>query len=179
MLSTQRYFIKESIFLIGFMGSGKTSIAKLLSQQTGIPFKDTDKEIVQLSKQTVSEIINNQGEQSFRKFEAEVLQRLLDGPKQIIATGGGCVESAVSRGILKNCFCVWLDVDAKNSSERIEDFSQRPMFKDIENAENLIDKRKDTYSQYADIKIDTNNKSLSDVCAELLQALIKADVLQY
>lgn len=106
MFSGQRYFIKKPIALIGFMGSGKSSVAKLLSEHTGIKSVDTDKEIVQRTKQTVSEIINTQGEKAFRDLEAKVLSSLVEEKKLIIATGGGCIESAVSRGILKDCFCV-------------------------------------------------------------------------
>lgn len=173
----QRYFIKKPIALIGFMGSGKSSVAKLLEEHTGIKSYDTDKIIVQTQRQTVSEIINNQGEEAFRKIEAKVLSNIVEGGKAIISTGGGCVESAVSRGVLKDCFVVWLKVDAKNSESRIEDISQRPMFKDIENAINILAKRDAIYEQYCDVEINTNNKTLSNVVKEVLDALVKNGAL--
>lgn len=179
MFSGQRYIVKKPIALIGFMGSGKTSVAKLLEEHTGIKSVDTDKAVVQISKQTVSEIINTRGESEFREIEAKVLSDLVEEKKLIIATGGGCVESAVSRGILKKCFCVWLKVDAKNSAKRIDDFSQRPMFKDVENAENLISKRDEIYEQYSDICVNTSNKALSTVVSEVLDALIREGILNY
>lgn len=174
----QRYFIKKPIALIGFMGSGKSSVAKLLEEHTGIKSYDTDKIIVQTQRQTVSEIINNQGEDAFRKIEAKVLSDIVEKGKSIISTGGGCIESAVSRGVLKDCYVVWLKVDAKNSECRIEDVSQRPMFKDLDNAINILAKRDAIYKQYCDVEIDTNNKSLSSVVKEVLDALVKNGALQ-
>lgn len=179
MFGGQRYFIKKPVALIGFMGSGKTSVAQLLEKHTGIKSVDTDKAVVQYRKQTVSEIINNQGEDEFRKVEAKVLGDLIEEDKYIIATGGGIIESAVSRGLLKQCYCVWLKVDAKTSAKRIEDFSTRPMFKDIENAENLIAKRDEIYEQYSDFTVNTNNKPLSSVVREIRDQLLKAGVLQF
>lgn len=179
MFGGQRYFIKKPVALIGFMGSGKTSVAQLLEKHTGIKSVDTDKAVVQYRKQTVSEIINNQGEDEFRKMEAKVLSDLIEEDKYIIATGGGIIESAVSRGLLKQCYCVWLKVDAKTSAKRIEDFSTRPMFKDVENAENLIAKRDEIYEQYSDFTVNTNNKPLSSVVREIRDQLLKAGVLQF
>ena len=70
-------------------------------------------------------------------------------------------------------------MDAKNSAKRIEDFSTRPMFKDIENAENLLARRNDIYEQYADCVVNTNNKALSAVVREVRDDLLKAEILQY
>lgn len=179
MFAGQRYILRKPIALIGFMGSGKTSVAKLLEKHTGIKAVDTDKLVVQLTRQAVSEIINNQGEDTFRKLEAKVLSNIVEQEKCIIATGGGCVESAVSRGILKDCFTIWLKVDAKNAEKRIEDFSSRPMFKDIDNATNILQKRDDIYEQYSDAVVNTNNKSLSAVVKEVQDILLKQGVLQF
>ena len=179
MFGSQRYLIKKPVALIGFMASGKTSVAKLLEEHTGIKAVDTDNEIVQYTRQTISEIINNQGEAEFRKVEAKVLGDLVEEKKLFIATGGGIIESAVSRGILKQCYCVWLKVDAKTSAGRIEDFSARPMFKDIENAENLLTRRNEIYEQYSDFSVNTNNKPLSDVVREVRDNLIKVGILQF
>lgn len=106
MFGGQRYFIKKPVALIGFMGAGKTSVAKLLEEHTGIKSVDTDKAVVQVTRQAVSEIINNQGEEEFRKIEAKVLSDIVEDQKVIIATGGGIIETAVARGTLKQCYCV-------------------------------------------------------------------------
>ena len=106
MFGGQRYFIKKPVALIGFMGAGKTSVAKLLEEHTGIKSVNTDKAVVQVTRQAVSEIINNQGEEEFRKIEAKVLSDIVEDQKVIIATGGGIIESAVARGTLKQCYCV-------------------------------------------------------------------------
>ena len=72
-----------------------------------------------------------------------------------------------------------MKVDAKTSARRIEDFSTRPMFKDIENAENLIARRNEIYEQYSDASVNTNGKPLSNVVKEVRDCLLKAGVLQY
>lgn len=177
MINYQQFFIKKPIAIIGFMGSGKTSVAELLSKQTGISYCDTDQLIVKSTKQTISEIIHLNGEAEFRKLEARILYDEAQ-KKQIIATGGGCVESAVSRGALKDCFVVWLDVSSKIAADRIDDYATRPMFKDIENAENVLKKRNDVYEKCSDLKVDTDNKKLADVVLEVKRGLIQAGVLQ-
>lgn len=179
MFSGQRYFIKRPVALIGFMGAGKTSVAKLLSEHTGINYFDTDAEIVNATKKTVSEIINNDGEAQFRAIEANVFQDIINRGKFIISTGGGIVQSAISRGELKNCYCVWLKVSAINSENRIENISNRPMFKDVDNAKKLLTIRDEIYEKYCDAIVDTNDKSLSDVVSEVREKLIADEILQY
>lgn len=179
MVSLQRYFIKKPISLIGFMGSGKTSVAKLLSKHTGIKYIDTDSEIIQKTRMTISEIINNKGEEEFRAIEAKILTDIIDNKKLIISTGGGCVESAISRGVLKDTFCIWLDVSPENASQRIENYKSRPMFKDFENADNMFKKRNKFYKEYSDVKINTNNKSITEVVQEVLDYLLKEKIIQY
>ncbi|MDO5329115.1 MAG: shikimate kinase [Coriobacteriia bacterium] len=178
MLVGQQFYIKKPIALIGFMGSGKSSVAKLLSEQTGIEFVDTDKLVVQRCKQTISEIINSRGESAFRKIEADILDEVTRDKKIIVATGGGCVESAVSRGALKNCFVVWLNVSSKTAADRIIDFSSRPMFKDIENAENVLAQRNNRYEKCSNVEIDTDGKKLDDVVQEVKRVLIRKGILQ-
>lgn len=175
----QKFFIDKHIALIGFMGAGKTSASELLSSHTGINCVDTDKLIVDITKKTISEIINNEGEDSFRKIEANVLERILDGNKCIISTGGGIVDSAIGRGALKRCYTVWLEVDYFHSRQRIDDLSSRPLFKDFDNASELLEKRNEIYSQYSDFKVNTNNKDVSQVVFDIQNHLLKEGILRY
>lgn len=107
------------------------------------------------------------------------MQRVIESKKQIIATGGGIVDTAVGRGLLKQCFCIWLKVDAPEAQRRIYDSASRPLFKDLENAENLIKVRDEHYEQFCDISIDTMNQSVTDIVAQVMDVLIKENVLQY
>lgn len=179
MWGSQRYLIRKPVALIGFMAAGKTSVAKLLEEHTGIKRVDTDEAIVQYTRQTISEIINNQGEEEFRRVEAKILGEHVEKQKLFIATGGGVIESAVSRGILKQCYCIWLKVDAKTSAKRIGDVTNRPLFIDFEHAEKLLARRNEIYEQYSDFAINTNNKPLSDVVREAQDHLLKVGILQY
>lgn len=175
----QKFFIEKHIAFIGFMGSGKTSVSNILSEQTGISCLDTDNLIVDFTKKTISEILNTSGIDAFRRIEACVLDRIIDEKKCIISTGGGIVDSAIGRGSLKKCYCVWLQVNAFNSRKRIKDLSSRPLFKNVENAAELIEKRDKIYDQYCDFKIDTNDKDLHQVVFEVKNHLINTEILHY
>lgn len=89
----------KTIFLIGFMGAGKTSVGRLLAQQLGRPFIDTDQVIEKRQSQSIAALFNQQGEAAFRQIEHEVLLELASF-KGVIATGGGIVERADNRQFL-------------------------------------------------------------------------------
>lgn len=77
------------IYLIGFMGTGKSSLGKLVAEKLQVPFMDTDQMIEEEKKKPISEIFSNEGEDAFRKVEAEILRKTQSFDKALIATGGG------------------------------------------------------------------------------------------
>jgi shikimate kinase len=83
------YRLTKTIVLVGLMGAGKTAVGRLVAQELGTPFLDSDEEIVKAANMSIAEIFERDGEPFFRQKETQVLDRLLDGPPCVLSTGGG------------------------------------------------------------------------------------------
>lgn len=152
------------IFLIGMMGSGKTTVGKELSRLTGLPLLDMDAIIEEQIGKSIPEIFKESGEAHFRALETALLRYIEKNPVSpagpaIISTGGGVVLSAQNREIMKRVgFVVWLDVDTAAVIERTSRSSNRPLL----NTENrhavidrLIEQRAPLYEKAAHLRIET------------------------
>ena len=91
----------KTIALVGLMGAGKSSIGRRLAQALGLPFVDADTEIEAAAGATIEEIFERDGEAVFRDGERRVIARLLDGPAQVLATGGGAFMDPTTRGLIR------------------------------------------------------------------------------
>lgn len=171
-----KYILKSNVFLIGFMGAGKTDVAKKMSQICGIDFFDTDDFIVKTSRKSISELITEKSQNEFRKLENIAIEQSIK-QKQIVATGGGCVENSNSVDILKQGYCVMLDVNYKTAYSRVLESSSRPLLSNFESGEELFNKRAKLYEQLADYKINTKNKSVDVVAKEIIDHLLKEEVM--
>lgn len=120
----------RSIVLVGMMGVGKSTIGRRLAARLGLPFVDADEEIVKAADMTINEIFERFGEPAFRDGERRVIARLLEGPPQIIATGGGAFMNDETRAlILDKAAAVWLDADIDVLVERVSRRDDRPLLK--------------------------------------------------
>ena len=120
----------EHIFLIGMMGSGKTSVGKFLSKQLNIPIIDSDSYIIEKLKMTTEKIFKNYGEKKFRIFENECLEKNLNGKQCIFSMGGGAILNEKNRLIFKNSKNTFLfQCSALTSKSRIknDEKSMRPL----------------------------------------------------
>lgn len=144
------------IFLIGFMGSGKTTVGKLMANQLGYEFVDTDSSISQQMNKSITEIFHELGEQGFRKLEHEWLLRLNEFTENtVIATGGGmpCHQYRLNR-MLRNGKVVYLKIDVKSILKRIDQSKDnRPLLqglsldKKTKKVTRLLKKRRKYYEQ--------------------------------
>jgi shikimate kinase len=118
-----------SLYLIGFMGSGKTSIGREVAKKLGLPFQDIDEIVEQQSRKTIEQIFEKWGEYRFRLMETEILQNWKD--EAVYATGGGIITSAVNREFLKNPenLIIWLNPSWDTLYKRIQK-SARPLLID-------------------------------------------------
>ncbi len=120
----------RSIALVGLMGAGKSTVGRRLASRLGLPFSDVDREIEQAAARSVAEIFESFGETAFREGERRVIARLVEGPPQVIATGGGAFIDARTRALLlDSCTVIWLDSDPAMLAERVARRDHRPLLR--------------------------------------------------
>ena len=144
-----------SVFLIGMMGVGKTTVGKNLAKQLGYRFCDTDVLIESVANQTISNIFAGAGEASFRELESQVLSEVSAYTKTVIATGGGIVLKQMNWSYLRHGLIVWLDADVDLLLERLKEDSTRPLLQEVDpeaKLKSLLKERTHLYSQ-ADLHI--------------------------
>jgi shikimate kinase len=154
------------------MGSGKSSVGRILAERIGCPFVDLDVEIVRFAGRSINDIFSQDGEQFFRTTESRCLERVLAGGRSVIATGGGVVIANENRNIMHSSgIVVNLVVSLSQVLSRLHGATDRPLFAGSNAAKSLkllMDDREQFYSD-ADIRIDTDGKSVEDVAAEILR----------
>ncbi|MFA6171656.1 MAG: shikimate dehydrogenase [Patescibacteria group bacterium] len=165
-----------NIVLIGFMGSGKTSLSKILAKRLGFQAVEMDDLIVKKSRrENINEIFEKGGEKTFRPLEARVAKELSDIDKKIISTGGGIVMNEKNiRNLKKNGKIIYLKDGFKNIEKRLKNDKTRPLFKDRESARKLFKLRSPLYSLYADEVIDCiKNPDLNAISEKIIAVLEK------
>ena len=138
------------VFLVGFMGCGKTSVGRALASRLGVGFADLDAEIEAAAGASVREIFERRGEAEFRRLERDVLASLLVRPGDlVVATGGGTPAQEPCAGLLSAAgLTVWLDAPWRSLVERIgaDGGKQRPLFRDEVQAHALYESRLPVYA---------------------------------
>lgn len=150
--------LTRPLVLVGLMGAGKTSVGRRLAAFLDVPFHDSDQEMVEASGMEVSEIFERFGEPYFRDREVQVIQRLLDGPVGVLATGGGAFMQAPVRALVEEkARSVWLDAALETLWNRVKDKPTRPLLQQPEPKRVLADLlavRAPTYA-LADIRVES------------------------
>ena len=163
----------ENISLIGFMGTGKSSVGKLLASRLGFSFTDLDAEIEAKCNMTIPEIFDQYGEDYFREKEKETLKELVARKNAVIATGGGAVKDAENLSLLKKSgFVIALTASAEVIYERTARIGERPLLDNATETErkqrivDMLEERKKFYEQ-ADYAIDTDELSPMQVADDI------------
>jgi len=170
-------YSQNNVVLIGFMGSGKTTVGKALAEELSIEYIDTDVHIESVYENKISDIFDAFGEDYFRKIETEQLLKLLEerDSRKVISCGGGMILRKQNRQILKKFGkTVYLRTTAKSIYERIKDDTTRPLLMcsdKLSKIEELLEKRKDIYECAADIIIDTDNKNIEEIVNEIIKSV--------
>lgn len=165
----------NNVVLIGFMGSGKSTVGKKLAEELKIEWLDMDNEIEKREGKLVNEIFSEYGEAYFRELESKYINELLTVEKKVISTGGGVVLKVENIAILKKIgMVIFLHVDPSQIIERLEEDSTRPLLQGEnieEKVENLLEQRDPLYLSAADIIIQTTGKSVDLVVEEIISLL--------
>ncbi|MBD9390559.1 shikimate kinase [Rhizobium sp. CG4] len=170
---------RRNIVFVGLMGAGKSAIGRLVAQQLGVTFVDTDAEIERVSRMTITDLFAKYGENEFRALEARVIRRLLRGGPKVVSTGGGAFINEVTRNHIKNAgLSLWLRADLDVLWERVNKRDHRPLLK-TENPkatlENLMIKRYPIYAE-ADLVIESRDVGKDIIVTEVLAAVAGRDL---
>lgn len=174
ILSLKERLSGRSIYLIGMMGSGKTSTGRPLAKRLGYGFVDADAVIEQVAGCTIPEIFERDGEAGFRSIESQVLNAISQRHSLVVATGGGVVTKPENWGQLHSGIVVWLDVNRAQLIERLQgDSTQRPLLQqpNPEAAlDTLLQERRPLYGE-ADLTVVIKDESPDAVADGILQRL--------
>lgn len=160
--------MKDNIILIGFMGSGKTSVGIRLSYRMKRTMIDTDKWIEQRQKMSVSGIFAAYGESAFREMETDCLKALIEtADKQIISVGGGLPVREENHGLLKQLGRVfYLKVSPEVVYERLKDDKTRPLLQvenPLDQIRGLMSARSPIYETCADVILDVSDMNFDEI----------------
>jgi len=166
--------LDRGIVLIGLMGAGKSSVGRRLAKRLDLPFSDADQEIEKAADCTIEEIFARHGEAAFRAGERRVIGRLLDGPPQVLATGGGAFMDRETRAaISEKGISIWLRADLDVLLERVLRRDNRPLLKQGDPKEilrKLMVERDPVYAQ-ADLTVTSGQGPHEDVVEDIVEAL--------
>lgn len=164
----------KNIILIGFMGSGKTTIGKIISDKKNMRFIDMDLEIEKMENKKINQIFSENGEKYFREKESSLLKQLCSLKNSVISTGGGIIENEFNIEILKKQpYVIWLDANEDTIENNVKnEIEKRPKLKEDYNLKlsikNLLNKRYDKYKESANIRVNVNNKNVDQVVSDIL-----------
>lgn len=166
----------KNIILVGFMGSGKSTIGRELGQLLSYPLIDTDTQIEEMEKLSVADIFSLRGEEHFRDAENQVIKNLLDQgmTHHIIATGGGLPVREDNRPLLRELgYVVWLDANTETILQRTSRTNTRPLLQTEnprETIENMLNQRNSIYRDVSHLRLQTSGLSISETAHGILES---------
>lgn len=164
----------RSLYLVGMMGSGKSSTGRPLAEKLGYGFVDSDSVIEQLAGCSIPEIFQRDGEAGFRELETQVLSAISERHSLVVATGGGVVTRSENWGVMHQGIVIWLDVEREQLLKRLEaDSTPRPLLQEADPAQALdriLNARRPQYSE-ADLTVVIAEETPNVVADGILQLL--------
>ncbi|MBX7223764.1 MAG: shikimate kinase [Blastocatellia bacterium] len=161
----------RSLYLVGFMGSGKSTVGRLLAHRLNCPFFDLDEEVARHSGKTIPAIFAESGEAVFRQMEVSCLQTLLEKQNSkpcVISLGGGAfITPAIRELAAQTGISVWLNLSFEECLNRIAGDGNRPLLQNLERARELFGQRQPVYAQ-ANIQLDAQSASPSELAQRIL-----------
>lgn len=167
------------LFLTGFRGTGKTSVARILAERLSRPLVDLDERVERSVGQTIAEIFDSGGEERFRELEAAALATVMKEPSSVVALGGGVILRESNRRLIRSHgFCVWLDASPETLAARIAadtaTATQRPpltAFSAADEVREILERRRPLYQAASDQRVETTSKTVEQVADEVMAVI--------
>lgn len=164
----------RTVFLVGFMGSGKNTVGQALAHQLGWDFIDLDALVESREQRTIPDIFRADGEAAFRRAETDALRHLLQQPiprDSVVALGGGAFAQPANRALLRPWPTVFLDAPVEELWQRCQqDSVERPLRQTREQFSELHASRLPSYRE-ATLTVHTSGRELLSICSEIMDAL--------
>jgi shikimate kinase len=166
-----------NIALIGYRGTGKSSVARALATRLGWRFEDADALLEQQAGKTIQQIFADEGEPAFRDRECAVLKQLVDADQSVLALGGGVVLRPDNRSLLADVMVIWLRADVQTLHDRIRQdptsATRRPNLSSggIEEIQQTLAARAPLYQECADFVVETGSKTPEQIADEIVSLL--------
>ena len=161
----------KNIFIIGSMGSGKTSIGKILAKNNHLSFLDTDHEIIRGCGYSIPDIFEKFGEEHFRNLETEQLRKMDTIENHVISTGGGIVLKDDNKKLMKSLgLIIFLDINIDSQVDRVKNRKNRPLLDNKNLKDNLLSLKKirdPIYKKISNYIIDVSGKERNQVINEI------------
>jgi shikimate kinase len=167
---------RNNIVLIGFMGTGKSTVGRFLAEKLSWDLVDTDHYIEKQEGMTIPELFSTKGETYFREIETRAIREIMGRTKQVVATGGGAVLAETNRTCMKqNGYVVALTASLETILLRVGGDRNRPLLqgKATEVVPQLLERRKHAYD-FADLRIATDRLRIEHIAQRLLDAYHKS-----
>ena len=169
----------QHLYLTGYRGCGKSTLAKLLAQKLSLPAVDLDDVIESTAGKSIAEIFAEETEVGFRDREEAALVQVAKRPTHVIALGGGTILREANRNIIAGSgWCVWLDAEPEILVARLAGDSttadRRPSLTDqsvFDEVQSVMTKREPLYRASANLRVDTSHRTMDEILAEVLKAL--------
>ena len=161
----------KNIFIIGSMGSGKTSIGKMLAKNNNLSFLDTDHEIIRDCGYSIPDIFEKFGEEYFRELETKQLKKMYGMKNHVISTGGGIILQKQNIELIKDLgIIIFLDISINSQIDRVKNRKNRPLINDNNLKDNLLSLKKTRdpiYKSISNYIIDVSGKERDQVINEI------------
>ena len=165
----------KNIFLIGYMGTGKSTVAAYMTKKHNIEVLEMDQMIVEREGMSISDIFEKHGEDYFRNVETKLLTEIQAQENKVVSCGGGVVLREQNVEIMKKGgYIVLLSAKPETILERVKDDNSRPLLqgnKTVAFIGEMMEKRRSKYESAADFVIHTDGKQVADICNEIFEKI--------
>ncbi len=163
--------LPDRLYLVGLMGSGKSTVGHLLAKRLGYTFLDLDTVIEQQQDQSIGAIFATAGEAHFRSLEQQALRDTLDRSRLVVACGGGVVLAPENRELLQRETTVWLEVTPQTAAIRLADSDDRPLLQadsPVEILRRLEQERRALYEAVARLAVNSERRSPDEIAEAII-----------